>query len=139
VAFVGSIEDRLKIRERIDTYSDAVFRADLEDYLACWCDDGVRSGSGGECRGKAALREHWIGIWQVLQRMGFFPQVAAIEVDGDRATARSYCLEILHLKEGPIRRLVGMYTDELARENGEWLFARRNYEVLLDEGVVGKP
>lgn len=133
MTFVGSVEDRLKIRERIDSYSDAVFRADVEDYLACWCDAGVRSGSGGECRGKPALREHWTAIWQSLERMGFFTQVAAIEVDGDRATARSYCLEILRLKNGDFRRLVGMYNDELVRENGDWLFARRNYEVFIDE------
>ena len=133
MTFVGSIEDRLKIRERLGTYSDAVFRGDVEDYLACWCEGAVRSGFGGECRGKQALREHWTTVWESLERMGFFTQVAAIEVDGDRATARSYCLEILRLKNGDSRRLVGMYNDELVRENGDWLFARRNYEVLIEE------
>jgi hypothetical protein len=36
VAFIGPVDDRLKIRERLDSYSDAVFRGDVDDYLACW-------------------------------------------------------------------------------------------------------
>lgn len=138
MAFTGSMEDRLKIRERIGAYSDAIFRADLEDYLACWTEDGVRSGAGGDCRGKPELREHWAGIWRYLDRMGFFSEVAAIEVDGAHATARSYCQEILQLKNGDLRRLVGTYNDELVLDNGDWLFARRTYEVLFGEGAVSK-
>jgi ketosteroid isomerase-like protein len=114
VTFVGSIDDRLRIRERLGSDSDAVFRRDVEDYLACWCEGAVRSGSRGECHGKQALREHWTTIWDSLERMGFF-------------------LDILRLKNGDVRRLVGMYNDELVRENGDWLFARRNYEVLIEE------
>jgi ketosteroid isomerase-like protein len=132
VGFTGSAEDRLKIRERIDAYSDAVTRCDVEAYLACWTEDGERRGSGGECRGKPALREHWDGIWQALERMAFLTQVGSINVDGDRATARSYCLEIFSLHSGEIRKLVGTYDDELVRVGGEWLFARRNYQVLID-------
>jgi ketosteroid isomerase-like protein len=135
VAFIGSVEDRLRIRERLDSYSDAVFRGDVEDYLACWAEDATRSGSGGECHGKPALREHWHGIFRYVERMTFFTQVAAIEVDGDRATVRSYCREILVLKGGEVRKLVGVYDDELRRDDGDWLFARRSYQVIIDEGA----
>ncbi|MET0704439.1 MAG: nuclear transport factor 2 family protein [Mycobacterium sp.] len=134
MAFIGSVEDRLKIRERLDSYSDAVFRGDVDDYLACWSEDGTRTGSGGECQGKPALREHWHGIFRFLARMTFFTQVAAIEVDGDRATARSYCREILVLRDGDVRKLIGVYDDTLIRADGDWLFARRSYQVILDEG-----
>ena len=40
--FIGPAEDRLKIRERLDSYGDAVCRQDLADYLACWTEDGER-------------------------------------------------------------------------------------------------
>ena len=132
MTFSGLAEDRLKIRERLDKYSDAVFRRDLDDYLACWTEDCVRSGPGGDCRGKDALRAQWTDIWHTLERMAFFTQVASIAVDGDRATARSYCLEILALRNGDSRRLIGMYDDELVRIGEEWLFSRRNYQVLID-------
>ncbi|MGH3678616.1 MAG: nuclear transport factor 2 family protein [Mycobacterium sp.] len=134
MAFTGPVEDRLKIRERLDAYSDAVTRRDVEAYLSCWTEDGQRLGSGGECRGKPALRAHWDGIWQALDRMAFLTQVAAIEVDGDRATARSYCLEILHPRGGDVRRLVGSYEDELVRDGADWVFASRRYQVLMGPG-----
>ena len=135
MAFIGSVEDRLKIRERMDSYSDAVFRADLDDYLACWSEDATRSGFGGSCQGKPELRAHWHQVFQMLDRMTFFTQTAAIEVDGDRATTRSYCREILVLKDGAIRKLIGVYDDELVRDGDDWLFARRNYAVFIDEGA----
>jgi hypothetical protein len=75
--------------------------------------------TGGECRGKPALREHWQGIFRVLERMTFFTQIAAIEVTGDRATMRSYCREILPFKGGAIRKLIGVYDDELVRDGDD--------------------
>lgn len=138
--FTGPAEDRLKIRERLDSYSDAVCRQDLADYLACWTEDGERLGEGGECRGIEALRTHWDGIWQALERMAFLTQIGAIEVDGNRARTRSYCREILLFKNGATHRLVGVYEDELHRVDGTWLFSRRNYRVFLREqqpGAVG--
>jgi ketosteroid isomerase-like protein len=132
--FSGPVEDRLKIRERIDSYCDAVSRSALDDYLACWTEDGARLGEGGECRGIAELRTHWYGIWQVLSKMAFMAQVGAIEVTGDDARARSYCLEIMQFRGGGTHRLIGTYDDKLRRVDGEWLFYERNYRIFLVEG-----
>ena len=129
--FSGSAEDRALIRERLEIYSDAVTRQDLDTYLACWTDDGRRTGSGGECDGKAQLRAHWHGIFGAVEQMVFFTQMASLTVDGDRADARSYCLELLHLRDAPLRRMVGEYTDELVRCDGEWLFSHRHYRVTM--------
>jgi ketosteroid isomerase-like protein len=129
--FSGSVEDRQLIRERFETYSDAVTRLDLDTYLACWTEDGRRTGSGGECSGKDELRAHWQGIFGAVEQMTFFTQMASLEVDGDRARARSYCLELLQLRDAPLGRMVGEYTDELVRVSGEWLFAHRHYRVTM--------
>ena len=69
--FSGPLEDRLGVRERFDSYSDAVTRQALADYLDCWTDDGARFGAGGQCQGIEALRQHWHGIWKMLSQMGF--------------------------------------------------------------------
>lgn len=135
--FTGPAEDRLKIRERLDSYSDAVCRQDRADYLACWTEDGERLGEGGECHGIEELRTHWDGIWHSLERMAFLTQIGAIEVDGNCARARSYCREILRFKDGATHRLVGVYEDELRRMDGTWLFSRRNYCVFLHEQQTG--
>jgi ketosteroid isomerase-like protein len=131
--FTGRLDDRQLIRERYDAYSDAVFRADTEDYLACWTEDGVRSGVGGDCTGRAELRAHWDGMWRVIDRMTFFTQVASIEVEGerDRAIARAFCLEMLTFRTGDTQQVVGRYDDVLRRVDDAWLFARRHYDVAM--------
>jgi ketosteroid isomerase-like protein len=131
--FSGPIEDRLSIRERFDSYSDAVTRQSLDDYLDCWTDDGARYGDGGECQGTEALRQHWHGIWKMLSQMAFMTQVGSIVVDGMTATARSYCLETLQLRDGTTRQLIGTYDDELRRVDDAWRFSTRRYRILIDK------
>jgi hypothetical protein len=71
------------------------------------------------------------GIFGALEQMVFFTQMASLSVDGDSATARSYCLKILKLKEGHTRQLVGEYDDELVLVDGEWRFSHRRYQVAM--------
>jgi ketosteroid isomerase-like protein len=132
MAFTGPIEDKQLIRERFETYSDAVIRQDLDTYLACWTDSCRREGSGGECVGKDQLRAHWHEVFQTIEQMVFFTQLASITVDRDRAIARSYCLEIMKFSDGHTRQLVGEYDDELVHVDADWLFSRRRYQVALN-------
>src|ERR1700740_933043 len=118
MAFEGPFEDRLLIRQRVGAYSDATVRSDVEAWLACWTEDGVRSQAAAEHRGKAALRSMWERVWGTLETMAFFAEIGAIEAHEDRATARCYCREILFLKGGGVRKVVGVYDDELRREGG---------------------
>src|SRR5690606_12046099 len=49
-----------------------------------------------------------------------------VEVDGDRATARSRHLLIMRDEEGnPRPALTGIYEDEFVREDGEWKILKR--------------
>lgn len=131
MAFSGSHENKTSIRERLETYGDAVARQDLEAYLACWTQDGRRTGAGGECQGMAELRAHWGGVFGAIEQMAFFTQIAAIEVDGQHATVRSSCLEVLMFRDGTSTQLVGEYADELVRVEGDWLFSHRHYQVAM--------
>jgi ketosteroid isomerase-like protein len=131
MAFSGRAEDKQLIRERFEIYSDAVIRQDLDTYLACWAHNCRRTGAGGACEGKDELRAHWHGIFDTLEQMVFFTQMGSLSVDGDSATARSYCLEILKLNDGQTRQLVGEYDDELVRVDGDWLFSHRHYRVAM--------
>ncbi len=133
--YKGAIEDRLAIRERIETYSHAVFLKDADLWISNWAEDGVWNlpSVGVEMTGRAKIRAAWEQAMSNYAMAGFFAVPGAIEVNGDTATARSYTQEVLLTKDGALRKIVGAYDDTLVKGNGTWLFARRSYTVLHDE------
>jgi uncharacterized protein (TIGR02246 family) len=133
MAFIGSVEDRLAIRELYGAYGDASSRADAEAFLACWADDGQWNTHLFSRAGKKELKEQWDMLWMGFDKVAFLGDVAAIEVDGDRASARVTVREIVALKGGGVFKLAGLYRDELVRQNGQWLFAARDYSLLVEE------
>lgn len=52
-------------------------------------------------------------------------QVTDVAVDGDRATGRTQLTEVAKLTDGPLLVLFADLDDELRREDGRWLYARR--------------
>ncbi len=132
-AYCGPIEDRLAIRERIEAYSDAVFRHDSEAWIACWTEDAVWRLPGMEVAGRDKIKAAWIGAMGGFSLAAFFATPGSIRVDGDRAEVRVYTQEILALKAGGVRRIVGAYDDRLEKAGDAWLFASRTYSILRDE------
>lgn len=133
MTFSGPLEDRVAIRELHGTYADAAFRADKQQWVDCWTEDAVWHTTLGEMRGKEALARQWDEIWAMMESLGFFVTVGAIEVTGDRATSRCYVREVFPHRDGPIDKIVGRYDDELVRQDGAWRFASRRYAVLIRE------
>lgn len=130
--FSGPLEDRLLIRERFGTYSDSVFQCDVEAWLSNWTDDGIWMLSNKEIQGKTTLRTQWGRLWSALNKMMLFTEIGSIEIYADRAKTRSYCREILYFRDGSMQKVVGMYEDELIRTSGDWIFSRRNYQLISD-------
>jgi len=127
--FEGSIEDRLAIRERIDSYSDAVFRHDAEAWIANWDEDGIWRLPGIDVTGKAQIKAAWVQAMGAFALAGFFATPGEIRVQGDRATARVYTQEVLVDHAGAVRRIIGAYDDELTKQGAVWLFSKRSYTI----------
>lgn len=131
--FTGPLEDRIAIRELHDTYADAGFRGEMEQWLNCFAEDCVWITPFGEMRGKEQLKGMWDQIWSTMGALGFFTVMGAIEIDGEKATDRAYIREIFLAKDGAMQKLVGRYDDDLVKVDGAWKFARRDYSVLVRE------
>jgi uncharacterized protein (TIGR02246 family) len=136
MAFTGPREDREAIRELYASYSDASSRADVDAFLACFAEDGQWNTHIFQRQGKAELRAQWDQLWLGFEKVGFLTEIGSIEVDGDSAACRCVAREIIRLKTGGLFKLVGQYRDHLVRENGIWLFARREYEPIAEEPPV---
>ena len=130
--FEGPIEDRLAIRELIEDYADAVFQRDEKRWAANWADDACWNLAGMEVKGKTNIVGMWKQAMAGFSFVAFFAAPGAIEVDSNKARARVYTTEDLVETNGKRRHVIGQYEDELTKQSGRWLFARRTYRILQD-------
>lgn len=129
----GPMEDRLLIRELFGLYGDASCRGDSDAWLELFVEDCEWTTHIFSRKGKPDLREQWEQLWVNFEELGFLSEIGWIAVDGDTARASSQAREIIRLKDGNLFKLIGHYDDELVRQDGRWLFARRTYRPLVVE------
>jgi uncharacterized protein (TIGR02246 family) len=133
MAFTGPIEDRLAIRELIDSYADAVIRNDADDWGALWAEDSVWSMPDypefPETRGRDAIVTMWVGAMAHYPGIIFTAGPGSIVVEGDRATVRCYTSEVYD-QEGVTKRDRGAYEDICVKQDGKWLFQSRTFRNI---------
>lgn len=127
----GPLEDRLAIRELIESYNDAVMRFDADDWAENWTDDATWTLPGaGDLTGKEVFVGAWKQAMAGFDFVGFFASAGPIHVNGDNATGTWYQQEFLHQKDGTKRTITGKYSDTYVKAGGRWYFSKRIYEVL---------
>lgn len=131
--FTGPTEDRLAIRELLDAYADAVTRCDAEAWGATWADDAEWSLPDypeiGTTRGKPAIVAMWVEAMKAFPGIMFEAWPGSIEVDGERATVRSYTSEVYD-QDGLTKRDRGQYDDICVKNGGKWLFRSRSFRNI---------
>jgi len=135
--FSGTAEDRLAIRELMDTYSDGVNQRSLEIWGSTWAEDSewnltVVPGME-EIKGKANILKAWEDSMKLFPFVFMSISVGKIQIDGDTAIARSYTAEVAQMQDGTELRPRGQYDDRLQKINGEWLFVQRSFNSLHGE------
>ncbi len=128
----GSIEDRLAIRELIESFSAAVIRIDAEAFAATFAEEGIwilPSVPDGT-RSRAKICEVFKEKLSYVEHIHMIGFPADMQLDGDRGQGKVFCKEQIYTKTGDEKVLIGCFHDEYVRENGEWCFQSRNYEVI---------
>jgi hypothetical protein len=133
MSFTGPFEDRLAIRELLETYADAVTRRDPEAWGAIWAEDGEWSLPDypeiGTTRGRPAIVAMWIEAMKAYPGIMFEAWPGAIVVDGESATMRSYTSEVYD-RDGATIRDRGLYDDVCVKVGGRWLFRSRSFRNI---------
>ena len=127
----GPVEDRLAIRELVESYNDAVMRFDGDAWASNWTDDATWSLPGmGDVTGKDKFFPMWKGAMSAYTFVGFFASAGPITVTGDTAHGTWYQQEFLQTKDGVLTNVTGRYEDDYVKQGGRWYFRKRVYSVL---------
>lgn len=131
--YVGPAEDRLAIRELLETYADAVTRHDAVAWGETWAEDSEWSLPDypelGITRGRSAIVAMWIEAMKGYPGIMFEAWPGSIEVTGDRAVMRSYTSEVYD-QNGVTMRDRGVYDDLCVKIAGRWLFSSRTFRNI---------
>ncbi len=131
-ARIQRLEDELAIRRIIVNYAATLDAHDFAGYAALFAKDGTWQNGTTVRRGSAEIQHMLLGLYgsppagYVNRESYHLVSNMAVDVNGDRATARSRHLLVLRGPDGhPTPTLAGMYEDEFVREDGKWKILRR--------------
>jgi ketosteroid isomerase-like protein len=134
------MHDKIEIQETISRYHEGASTFDLEQIIATFLPDAVWEVPSMNLRaeGHQGLRETMGAVIASLDYLVQINAPAIIEVDGDRASARSLIRECTRFREGDVYMdVVGQFNDRLERTAHGWKFARRVFTVLGTETTKG--
>jgi hypothetical protein len=137
------LEDRIAIRELIDAYPICADTRNIQGHMALFTEDTNFEVYMDEkiptptqvVTGRKNLFPVFNDLNQYVSTMHFNGQ-SIIKVNGDRATATTYC-RAYHLKlpDGAQKLMIAgiRYYDTMVKEDGAWLFAERKLKVCWIE------
>jgi uncharacterized protein (TIGR02246 family) len=132
------VEDELAIRRVLVDYSATQDARDYAGYAALFARNGEWVNGKTIHKGREAIHKMLVDLYgeppagYVNSESFHITSNAEINVNGDRATARSRHLLVLRGPAGePTPALAGRYEDEFIREEGKWKILRRvDYPVM---------
>lgn len=133
--------ERLLIAELSTRFADAVNRHDWEAMAQLCTEDAVWEASVGKLgfrhEGRAAIRKFLVENPNGVEVVAYTTTPPFIDtLSGERARTRLNMTEYLRvLATGEMKRIVGVYSDELVKRDGRWQFAHRRFtlQIALDE------
>ena len=128
----GPIEDRLAIRELIETFAAGAMRIDAEIWGDTWAEEGSwKLPSMAEpATGKSNVIATFMQKMAYVNYMSMISFPADLVIEGDRAHGKAYCRELIYPKSGGQKLVVGCFHDQYVKRDGRWLFLARDYEVM---------
>ncbi len=128
----GSVEDRLAIRELVETFAAGAMRIDPELWGSTWAEEGAWKLPSMEAA--AVGKENVIATFK--EKMAYVDFMSMISfpselvIEGDRARGKCYCRELIYPKGGEQKVVIGCFDDEYVKRDGRWYFTSRVYEVM---------
>lgn len=135
------LEDRVSIKSVVDAFSIFADQKDIASQLELFTEDATvevyfEGDLYGRFKGREMIAEGFGPYLANFQKVYHINGQQTVNVDGDQATATSYCFVVLIRIENEERlRTDGgvYYHDEFIRRSGDWLIAKRVAHFLFNE------
>jgi hypothetical protein len=128
----GPVEDRLAIRELIETFSVGAMHIDADIWGSTWAENGSwKLPSMSEpAVGKTKLLATFKEKLAYVDYMSMISFPADLVIEGDKAQGKAYCRELIYTKSGEQKVVIGYFNDEYVKQDGRWYFLSREYQVM---------
>ena len=138
---LSNIKDELEIKNLAARFSDAANRRDSEAFGKLWTKNAewrVLEPFPFHAEGAENIARKFREMLNHFEMFAQMTHTGLVEISGEKAVSRWTVQEMLKGKDGKIfQNNVAMYTDELEKTNGEWLFASRTYHyIYFDESEL---
>ncbi len=131
--------DESLIRNTIARFADSATRCDYEMFRSVWAEDGeFIIGNAPHGQHSKGADENVVLLRKLRSGKEFFVQFAlpgVIEIDGDRASTRTFVHEAARGPGEKYYRNHCIAFDQLQRAGGDWVFKTRSFQYIwLDTG-----
>lgn len=130
---VREIEDRMALKELVDTFSILADKKDVRAQTQLFTPDGTvetyrKDVLVTKLAGRKAMEETFAAFLQRFETVYHFNGQQTVTIDGDKAFGTSYCLvTLIGVEDGKrMKTTIGVYyQDQYVRDNNRWLIAKR--------------
>ncbi len=129
---VGSVEDRLAIRELVDAFAVRVTAHDADFWSEVWAPQGtwILPSEPQGVHGKEKIRDAFKIKMAPVENIHMTCTPSELNIQGDRGTGKTFCRETIYLSGGVKKVLIACFHDEYIKIDGQWLFLTRDYKVF---------
>jgi ketosteroid isomerase-like protein len=132
------MNDYEAIRRLLADYCFGTDTGDTARWIGCFTDDIVwEGGAFGRFEGREAARAYHQGAGDASKNFRHINSNAAIDIDGEHATVRSYVQVYDQSGATPAMVFSGFYDDRLVKQGGRWLIRARR--LVSDVAEITAP
>jgi ketosteroid isomerase-like protein len=130
---IQQLEDQVAIKRVVDTFSNLADEKDIDTQMNLFTDDAIVETYFGDTlfasmTGRQEIGNVFSSFIANFAGMYHMNGQFTVDIDGDTATAKHYCMVVLLSDEQgkKSKNFNGViYKDDYVRQNGEWLIAKR--------------
>lgn len=108
-------------------FIDAAWRQDGKAYANLFAENGEWKLAAQHFRGRAEIATKFEFLLGFAKKVQMIVGQPMLEINGDKAIARTHCTEITKMPDGSSVMAIGIYYDRFVKEGDSWLFRWRHF------------